>query len=281
VATAGNKSFLVLFFKKEHSYLCFEKIIPRVAQAVAAVYSAAMSYVFVLIVGLAAGTLSGIIGTGSSIMLLPVLVYQFGPKQAVPIMAIASVMANIGKITSWWRDVEWRAFAAYSITGVPAAAIGARTLLILPSHIVDVALGSFFLVMIPVRRRLHASSFRISLWQLAGAGAAIGFLTGIVLSTGPLSVPAFTSYGLAKGAFLATEAASSLALMVSKVVTFRRSGALPPPAIFQGLIIGSSVMAGSFAGKLVVQRMSASTFQLLLDILLACSGVSLLWAAVE
>jgi uncharacterized membrane protein YfcA len=39
-----------------------------------------------LIVGLAAGSLSGIIGTGSSIMLLPTLVYQFGPKQTVPIM---------------------------------------------------------------------------------------------------------------------------------------------------------------------------------------------------
>jgi uncharacterized membrane protein YfcA len=40
-------------------------------------------------------------------------------------------------------------------------------------------------------------------------------------------------------------------------------------------------MAGSFAGKLVVQRMSAGTFQLLLDILLGCSGLSLLWAAVD
>lgn len=240
-----------------------------------------MSYVFVLIVGLAAGALSGIIGTGSSIMLLPVLVYQFGPKQAVPIMAIAALMSNIAKIMAWWREVDWKAFAAYSITGVPAAALGARTLLILPPQLVDIALGVFFLSMIPARRWLHTHSCRISLWQLALAGAVIGFLTGIVLSTGPLSVPAFTSYGLVKGAFLSTEAASSLALMVSKVVTFQQSGALPLPAIIQGLIIGSSLMAGSFAGKLVVQRMSAGTFQLLLDILLGCSGLSLLWAAVD
>jgi hypothetical protein len=44
-------------------------------------------YLFVPAVGLAAGASSGIIGTGASIMLLPVLVFQFGPKQAVPIMA--------------------------------------------------------------------------------------------------------------------------------------------------------------------------------------------------
>jgi uncharacterized membrane protein YfcA len=114
---------------------------------------------------------------------------------------------------------------------------------------------------------------------LALAGAVIGYITGIVLSTGPLSVPAFTSYGLLKGAFLSTEAASSLALMVSKVVTFQRIGALPPASLLQGLIIGVAVMAGSFVGKAIVQRMSMHAFQYVLDALLLCSGLSLLWAA--
>ena len=148
-----------------------------------------------------------------------------------------------------------------------------------PSHWVDVALGTFFLLMIPGRRWLAARHLRISLWQLALAGAVIGFLTGIVISTGPLSVPAFTSYGLLRGAFISTEAASSLALFVSKVTTFRQLGALPLPAIVQGLIIGSSVMAGALVGKAVVQRMSVSVFQHVLDALLLCSGLALLWAA--
>jgi hypothetical protein len=86
-----------------------------------------VNYVLVLALGLAAGSLSGIIGTGASIMLLPVLVFQFGPKQAVPIMAIAALMSNVAKIMAWWREVDWRAFAAYSITGIPAAALGAHT----------------------------------------------------------------------------------------------------------------------------------------------------------
>jgi uncharacterized protein len=240
-----------------------------------------LAYFFVLIVGLAAGAISGIIGTGASIILLPVLVFQFGPKQAVPIMAIAAVMSNLAKVMAWWREIDWRAFAAYSIPGVPAAALGARTLLVLPAHLVDIALGTFFLAMIPVRHWLHARSFKINLWQLAVAGTAIGYITGIVLSTGPLSVPAFTSYGLVKGAFLSTEAASSLALMISKAATFRELGALPLPAIVQGLIIGSSVMAGSFGGKAVVQRMSIHTFQYILDAVLLCSGLALLWAAFE
>ena len=35
----------------------------------------------------------------------------------------------------WWRDVDWRACAAYSATGIPAAALGARTLLALPPRV--------------------------------------------------------------------------------------------------------------------------------------------------
>jgi len=40
-----------------------------------------LDFLFVLTVGLIAGTISGIVGTGSSIMLMPVLIYEYGPKQ--------------------------------------------------------------------------------------------------------------------------------------------------------------------------------------------------------
>lgn len=239
------------------------------------------SYFFVLLVGLVAGVVSGVIGTGSSIMLLPILVYTFGPKQAVPIMAVAAVMANFARVLAWWRLVDWRAFAAYSFTGIPAAALGARTLLALPSDIVNACLGIFFLFMIPARHWLRKHDFRLKLWQLAVAGAGIGYLTGLVLSTGPLSVPAFTAYGLTKGAFISTEAASSLFLYVSKLATFGELGALPPDILTKGLLVGASLMAGTFAGKVVMLKLSDDGFRLLLDALLFCSGLSLLWAAIR
>lgn len=238
------------------------------------------SYIFVLLVGLLAGAISGVIGTGSSIMLLPVLVFSFGPKQAVPIMALAAIMANVSRAIAWRREIDWKAWAAYSVSGVPAAAIGARTLLVLPASVVDVALGLFFLVMIPARHWIDAKQLRIRWWQLSAAGGIIGFLTGVVLSTGPLSVPAFTAYGLTKGAFLSTEAASSLALYISKAVTFRELGALPPEVILQGAIVGSSLMAGTFLAKRIVQRMNVVSFRFVLDILLLVSGISMLWTAI-
>src|SRR6202140_2677321 len=147
-----------------------------------------LSFLFILAVGLVAGTVSGIVGTGSSIMLMPVLVYQFGPKQAVPIMAVAAVMAELSRNMAWWRQVDWRACAAYSVTGIPAAALGARTLLVLPSRAVDISIGLFLIAMVPARHWLARHNLMVRLWHLAVGGAVIGYITGIVVSTGPLSV---------------------------------------------------------------------------------------------
>jgi uncharacterized membrane protein YfcA len=238
-----------------------------------------VGYVFVLMVGLVAGTISGIVGTGSSIMLMPVLVYQFGPKQAVPIMAVAAVMANLSRILAWWRDVDWRACAAYSITGIPAAALGARTLLALPSHAIDIAIGVFLIAMVPVRHWLARHQLKANLWHLMIGGALIGYLTGIVASTGPLSVPLFLFYGLSKGAFLATEAASSLGLYASKSVTFERFGALTSDVALKGLIAGSSLMGGAFVAKRFVLQLKPEAFRLIMDGIMLAAGVALLWSA--
>jgi len=240
-----------------------------------------VTYALVLVVGFVAGTVSGIVGTGATIILLPILVFAFGPREAVPIMAVVALMSNVAKITSWWKQIDWRAVAVYALGGIPAAALGARTLLILPERVVDIALGLFFLAMVPGRRWLASRKLKLGFAGLAVAGAVIGFLTGVVVSTGPLSVPAFTAYGLVKGAFIASEAAGSLALYISKAATFQRFGALPMDIVLKGLISGSSVMAGTYTARLIVERLSVTTFQRLLDGVMVLSGSALLWAAVR
>lgn len=238
-----------------------------------------MDFVFILALGLAAGTLSGIVGFGSSIMLMPVLVIVFGPLQAVPIMAIAAIMANLSRVLVWWRDVDWRTVAAYAATGAPFAALGAATLLVLPARIIEAALGVFFIAMIGVRRWMAAHDLELRLAHLALLGVPVGYLTGIVVSTGPLTAPIFLAAGLVKGAFLSSEAAASLAVYFAKAVVFRSFGALPWEIAAKGLIIGSTLMAGAFIAKRFVLKMEAGQFRLLMDGLMLLSGASLLIAA--
>ena len=238
-----------------------------------------MDFLLVFAVGLVAGTVGGVVGTGSSIILMPVLVLAYGPLEAVPVMAIAAFMGNLGRVIAWRPLIDWRAAGAYCLTAVPCAALGVRTLLAIPPGAIESALGVFFLSMIPVRRWLAHKAIRLTTTQVLLLGAPMGFLTGIVVSTGPLTVPLFTAYGLHQGALLGTEALGSLAVYATKVATFRGFGALPARVLLQGLVAGSSLMAGSFIGRLVVLRLAPSTFRLLIDGLMAVSGLTLLWAA--
>ena len=194
-----------------------------------------MEFLFILCIGLVAGTLSGIVGFGSSIMLMPVLVIAFGPLQAVPIMAIAAIMANLSRIVVWWREVDWRALRRLlGDRGAVRARSGAATLLVLPARVIEAALGVFFIAMIGVRRWMAAHELKLRLAHLALIGVPVGYLTGIVVSTGPITAPIFLAAGLVKGAFLSTEAAASLAVYLAKAAVFRSFGALPLDIVAQG-----------------------------------------------
>ena len=240
-----------------------------------------MDFALVLMLGLVAGTVGGLVGFGTSIMLMPALMLVFGPREAVPIMAIAAIMANASRVVAWWREVDWRVTAAYSATGIPAAALGAKTLLTLPPGVVELVLGIFFIAMIPVRRWMARQAWKLTLWHMAGVGAVIGYITGIVVSTGPINAPFFLAYGLVKGAYLGTEAMGSLAVYVAKAITFRSFNALPLEIIIKGVIIGSSLVAGAFIAKRLVLRLDGEKFRLLMDGLLWVAGVTMLWAGLR
>jgi uncharacterized membrane protein YfcA len=196
-------------------------------------------------------------------------------------MAVAAILGNFGRVLAWWRHVDWRACLAYCSTAVPGAVLGARVLLTIPPGVVEAALGLFFLSLIGVRRWLARRSLVLSATHLALLGGPLGFLTGLVVSTGPLTVPLFTFHGLERGAFLGTEAAGSIGVYAAKVATFQLMGALSTEVLLQGLGVGLTLMAGSFIGRTIVLALSPGAYRNLIDGLMLCSGLSLLWVAVR
>jgi uncharacterized membrane protein YfcA len=232
-----------------------------------------MLALFVLfVVALGAGALGGVVGTGSSLILLPILVMADGPRVAVPVMAIASILGNVGKVMAWRKMIRWRPVLAYAIPGTPAAVLGAHTLMTIPPRVVDGVLCVFFLAMIPLRRLAAAHEWRLRLWQMAFAGTIVGFLTGLILSTGPMSVPIFTGYGLTRGAFLGSEAAAAVVLYIAKIAAFGGMNALDATIIIHGLTIGMALSIGPFAVRGLVRRANPRTYALLIDAVLVVAA---------
>ncbi len=237
-----------------------------------------MTWLVLLALGVVAGTVGGVVGFGGSTILLPALVLVFGPKEAVPIMGLAGLLANLARVTTWWHAIDWRAAAVYSLTGVPSVALGARLFLALDARMIEGLLGVFMIAMVPVRRWLMARQFTIGLGGLALAGIVVGFLTGMVASTGPISTPFFLAFGLVKGAYVATEALGSLSVFSTKSLVFQRFGAIGAETAIKGAIIGAAMMVGSGFAKRIVERLEARQFGAIMDAVMLLAGVSMLAA---
>lgn len=230
-------------------------------------------------VGIASGILGGVVGFGASIMLLPMLVWSFGPQDTVPIMAIAALMANVSRAAVWWREIDWKVNAVYCATAVPAAMIGARTLLSLNPRMIEATLGIFLLLSVPGRRWLFEQGFQMTLRGMAIVGAGIGFLTGLVASTGPINTPFFLAYGLTKGRFIATEAVGSAAISGTKAIIFHAFGAMSPTTAARGLAVGCALMIGSWLSKRILMGMDAQRFRIVIELMMIAAGLIMLGGA--
>jgi uncharacterized membrane protein YfcA len=226
-------------------------------------------------VGLGAGVLGGVIGFGTTILLMPPLVHFYGPMTAVPVIALVALVANFSRVMLWWRDIDWKLCATYSAAAVPAVVLGANTLVQFDARLIECILGGFLLLMIPARRWLRRLDFKPARRDMA----VVGYLTGIVASTGAINTPFFLAYGLVRGAYIGTEAASSLAVFLAKGITFHRLGVIDTRAILQGLSIGVFVLLGSTLSKRLVLKLPEQHFVLIMEAVMAVSGLSILWMA--
>ena len=154
--------------------------------------------------------------------------------------------------------------------------LGVNTLVQLDERLIEITLGGFLILLVPIRRWMRRKNFYLKLWQMGLVGAVIGYLTGIVATTGAINTPFFLAYGLSKGAFLGTEAASTLSILFTKGIAFHQLGFLNMTAIMQGLLIGVCVLAGSIFSKRIVLALTEDKFLLLMELVMLLSGLSIL-----
>ena len=65
-------------------------------------------YGVLLVVGFVAGALSGSVGFGGGMILLPVITYFYGVEVAVPVYTIAQMLSNMSRAAMGWREIKWK-----------------------------------------------------------------------------------------------------------------------------------------------------------------------------
>ena len=229
-----------------------------------------------LIVGAAAllaSTLAAVTGFGGAAVLLPVLVIAFGVRDAVPILTVAQLIGNASRVWFNRRELDGHVVGWFALGGVPLALVGGVLFARAPLAGLTRLLGLFLILVVAWRRLRPRTTIRMPLRAFAPLGAASGFLSALLGSVGPLMAPFFLAYGLVKGAYIGTEALSTVVMHVAKLVAYRGSEVLPASSVLAGLAIGPIMIAGSWAGKRIVDRLPEAAFVLVIEATMTAAGL--------
>lgn len=233
-------------------------------------------YASLLVAGWLASTVSGFAGFGGALLLLPLLSYTLGPKLAVPVLTLAQLMGNVSRAAFGRSDIRWKPALLFSIGSVPASLIGARVFAGMPPGQIARALGFFLLAVVAVR---HAPGLRRPFPEpfLVYAGLVVGFISAIVGSAGPLGAVVFLGLGLPTGTYIATEAVAASLMHLAKSIVYGRYAMLTFAEFAFGLSLGGSMIAGSWTGRKLIERLSRSWFDLLVEVLMIVSALPMIF----
>jgi len=233
---------------------------------------------FSLLAGVAfvAALLAAVTGFGGAAVLMPMLVFVFGVREAIPILTVAQLIGNGSRVWFNRHELDWHVVAWFALGGVPMALVGGFLFAHAPLTALTRILGLFLILIVVLRHLPKLSAFKPPLKSFAVIGAASSFLSALLGSVGPLMAPFFLAYGLVKGAYIGTEALSTVVMHVAKLIAYHESAVLPMHAIVSGLALGPIMVAGSFAGKRVVDRLPERVFVLIIDVTLLAAGMMFL-----
>lgn len=211
--------------------------------------------------------------------MLPVLVFYFGVRDSIPILTIANLASNLGRIWFNRRDISIAVVGWFAIGAIPLSVAGALIFVHTPTAILTRILGVFLLVTVAWRRlrpkppRIESAAWFVPL------GAAFGLLSGLLEGIGSLMAPFFLSYGLIRGAYIGTDALATVLMQVPKLAVFGEMNILDGRILTNGLVITPFMFLGAFAGKKIVNRISEFQFAMMIDLTLLVAGLNFLLRA--
>lgn len=211
-------------------------------------------WIILVATALAGSVLAGVAGFGAGVILLPVVAWTIGLRAAVPIMTVTMLMGNLSRL--WWSRGELDRGVCVRFLGgaVPGTALGAILYARAPSTALSLVIGAFLLASVPLRRFLSSPMVHVRLRHFPAIGAAFGFLSSLVVTTGPVVTPFFLAYGLRRGAFIATEAVCAFGMHVTRGIVLARYALLTWDVIGIGCVLGGTMFAGSWLGRRLLDR---------------------------
>ncbi len=214
-------------------------------------------------------------GIGGGAVMLAIMAILLPPAALIPVHGVVQFGSNAGRMALLIRSVFWKALPWFAAGSVVGAALGGALVVELPPQFVQIGVGGFVIYTVLARPPKW-----LSRWPVIG-GLVSSFLTMFFGATG-LFVASFTkSLALPRHGHVATHAALMTVQHCLKIVVFGLLGFAFGPwlAAIAAMILAG--LLGTWAGGLILNRLTDTNFKGVLDVLLVVIAVRLIWGGVS
>jgi uncharacterized membrane protein YfcA len=212
----------------------------------------------------ATSILSAVVGMAGGITLLAVMLLFLEPLAAIPLHGVIQLVSNSSRAAIQRRHVDLHILLRYSVLLIPMGWVGLHLANALPAAAMRVIIGIFVLI---------ATWFPG--WLLLGThpeetnpgrrflvlGGVVGVLNMTIGATGPLIAPFFLNLGLDRRALVGTKAACQSLGHGVKIALFGLAGFAFAPHLALLVSAGACVVAGTWLGSRILERVSERFFR--------------------
>ncbi|HEY0208883.1 sulfite exporter TauE/SafE family protein [Acerihabitans sp.] len=215
----------------------------------------------------------GISSFGSGLVLTPVLTPILGIKAVIPVMAVAMTLGNLSRVWVYRRHIQARTLLQIMVPALPCVLLGTYIYKVLPQNALELVIGVFLLVIIPVRRYMAKKHFTPTPAVIIGAAIVFGIVSGALPGGGIVLMPILLGIGLIGGGIIGTDACIGMITNICKVIFFFSFSLLNYRYFLYGLLIGACMFPGTYLARWLLNRMHIKAHTLLIEILILFSGL--------
>lgn len=227
--------------------------------------------IILIAAGLVAGLISGTVGFGGSLILLPTVTSFYGIEVAVPMATVAQLLSNIFRMGAGFKAIRWRKVWQFLILAAPLTVAGAYGFVVVPKELMTRILCAVLVIFAILELYQKITLPKSRMTMIVGGGIS-GVINGLLCLSGPVSSAVFLTLGLSPVAYIATEAASATIMHIVQMVMYGEFGLLDIKVLLDGIYIGVAMSLGNFFAMKRIQTIKRKIYRrVVAAVMIICS----------
>ena len=218
-------------------------------------------------------TIAGVAGFGGGVVALPVLVWVFGVREAIPILSISQVLSTGSRVWLHRDGINWPVVRLFSLGALPFSIVGSLIFISIDTTVLVRILGVMMLLFIVYTRLPIGREFNMKLWGFVPLGAGTGFGSAFLGIPGPFAAVFYLAYGLTASAYIGTSALGMGMIQVPKLIIFGSGDLITVRVLALGIGLGAIAAVSAVLGRVILRRVPEHVFPRIITAMLLISGV--------